>query len=78
VTGDLAGLLDITDPVSRVTASVAYIETTGFHLTAARKIRDDGIAVLLAAGGKPTAVARQCGVSLSHVKLIRRVLEASG
>lgn len=67
---DLVGIQDAAD---RAAAAADYIQRGKAALTTARQIRDDAIIALLTSGNKPTAVARACKVSLSQVKLVKKL-----
>jgi hypothetical protein len=69
---NLDELRAIPAPLERATAAGRYIAAGQSKLTEARDLRDAAIGAALDDRMGPTAVARACGVSLSHVKAIKR------
>ena len=67
----------LTTPVERAQEAAAYIARGRESLTTARRLRDTAIADLLSTGQRITDIAAQTGVSVSHVKLIKRVMEGN-
>lgn len=68
---NLDELRAITRPIDQANAAGRYIATGESKLAEARALRDQAITAALAGMG-PTAVARACGLSLSHVKAVRK------
>jgi len=68
---NLAELRKIRDPIERALAAKAYVAERQDAIRQANTVRDDAIRALLKAGNGVTATARACGVSVSHVKLVK-------
>lgn len=68
---NLAEVRAVREPAARALAAKAYADARREAIREVLVIRDEAIRELLADHG-PTEVARLCGVSLSHVKLVRR------
>jgi hypothetical protein len=69
---NLAALRAITDPADRALAAAGYILQREQAIEAARGIRDAAIAALLPEFGV-TETARRTGVSVTTVKLVRKL-----
>lgn len=70
-------IANIADPTGRAHAITGYLARGRESLTAARGIRDSTITVLLDAGVRATEIADICNVSVSHVKLVKRIRDAA-
>jgi hypothetical protein len=69
--GTLSELEAIPDPTERALAATAYIAQRQEAIEAARRIRDRAILALLDTQGM-TAVARAVGMSVEHVRNVKR------
>lgn len=69
-------LRHIPDPVERAVKALAYIAERKNALTEARRIRDDAIETLLHQGTDIPAIAAAVGMSIGHIKLVKRIAEA--
>lgn len=67
----------IADPTGRAHAITGYLARGRESLSAARAIRDSTITVLLDAGVKASEIADICDVSVSHIKLVKRIRDAA-
>lgn len=74
---NLAELKKIRDPAERALAAKAYVADRQEAIREANAVRDEAIVGLLTAGQGVTATARACGVSVSHVKIVRLAKKAS-
>ena len=73
----LESLVAETDPQTRARLCADYIAAGNAALASARKLRDEAIITLLASGERPSVVARGCGVSIAHVRLVQRLRKAA-
>lgn len=74
---NLEALRLIPNPAQRAKAAKAYVAERQAAIDAARKIRDQAIAVLIGQGAKPDEIAAACDVSVAHVKLVKRIAAAN-
>jgi hypothetical protein len=63
----------IVDPAERARQTALFLQRGIEALTAAREVRDAAIMVMLDRGDRARDIATESGVSLSHVKLVRRL-----
>lgn len=72
ITSVIARLAALPDPAMRAREANELIDTLEAMAKEARKVRQRGIAELLAAGHGPAAVARAVGMSVSTVKIVKQ------
>lgn len=70
---NLDALRLVPDPAERAKAAKAYVAEREAAISAARTIRDQAIATLIAQGTALPTIAQACEVSVSHVKLVKRI-----
>jgi len=70
-------IANIGDPTGRALAVTGYLQRGRESLAAARRLRDSTITVLLDQGVKMGEIAEICGVSVSHIKLVKRIRDAA-
>lgn len=68
---NLDELRKIRDHTERANAAAAYIAERESAIRQAREIRDTAIMRLVNSGAGIAATARECGVSISHIKFVR-------